>query len=131
MTDATSVIEQHQRAINERNLDDYLKTVVFPFTYQNFNGTAITVEKLCQYRELFPAPWEIVLKIEPNWLRTDIDEIQELAVAPTSAAYKVTLRWITSKESNSEQLQAIWIAVFKNSAWGIQFRHNMGIIGIE
>ena len=35
---------KHQEAINERSLATYIDTTVFPFTYQNWNGTAITVK---------------------------------------------------------------------------------------
>lgn len=38
------VIERHQSAINNRDLIAYIDTMVFPFTYQNFNGTSLTVE---------------------------------------------------------------------------------------
>ncbi len=126
MNEVRSVIKRNTKAINERNLDDYLKTLIFPFTYQNFNGMAFTVEEPQQYGDLFAPPWEIVLGIEPKWLRTDIEGMQEIAVMPTSAAFKLTLRWITSKETSFKPITAIWIAVYKNGAWGLQFIHNMG-----
>ena len=44
-----SVIEKHQSAINERDLQTYIETVIFPFTYQNFNGVSITVNSPEEY----------------------------------------------------------------------------------
>ena len=56
-----SVIEKHQRAINERDLKTYIETVTFPFTYQNFNGVSITVNSPKEYGTTYPAPWATVI----------------------------------------------------------------------
>ena len=128
MTSARSVIERHQVAINDRNLDAYKDTVTFPFTYQNFNGTAITVETPDQYGDLFPAPWETVIAAFPDWLRTEHESVEELAAGESSAVYKVTARWITRNSKPHKPITAIWIAVKQEGKWGLQFRHNMGTI---
>ena len=44
MNTPKEAIRLHQKAINDRNIEEYIKTVVFPFTYQNYNGISITVK---------------------------------------------------------------------------------------
>ena len=73
-----SVIEKHQRAINERDLETYIETVTFPFTYQNFNGVSITVNSPEEYGPIYPAPWETVIAAFPNWLRTEHETLMKL-----------------------------------------------------
>ena len=42
MYNAQEIIQRHQDAINERDLAKYIDTTVFPFTYQNYNRTAVS-----------------------------------------------------------------------------------------
>ena len=65
MYNAREIIQRHQDAINERDLAKYIDTTVFPFTYQNYNGAAITAKKAEEYGSNFPAPWETVLAVFP------------------------------------------------------------------
>ncbi|MBH67246.1 MAG: hypothetical protein CMM58_02725 [Rhodospirillaceae bacterium] len=128
MKDPRSAIERHHMAINSRNLKNYIDTVVFPFTYQNYNGLAITIEKSDEYGIKYPTPWDIILATDPNWSHTEFDEITELMKGSNSVAYRVVFRRIDSVGSSVEQSHAIWIAVHKFDRWGVQFRHNMGSI---
>ena len=123
-----SVIEKHQRAINERNLETYIKTVIFPFTYQNFNGVSITVNSPEEYGANFPVPWETVIAAFPDWLRTEHEQVDEIVSSNLSAVFKVQARWITETVEPNKLITAIWITVKKNGVWGLQFRHNLGTI---
>ena len=128
MYTAREVIQRHQDAINERDLAKYIDTTVFPFTYQNYNGTAITVEKPEEYGPLFPAPWETVLAAFPDWVLTKHDAVDELVAGENSAVFKVVARWLTQDEKPHKPITAVWITVRKEGKWGLQFRYNMGSI---
>ena len=128
MYTAREVIQRHQDAINERDLAKYIDTTVFPFTYQNYNGTAITVEKPEEYGSLFPAPWEPVLAAFPDWGLTKHDAVAELVAGENSAVFKVVARWLTQDEKPHKPITAVWITVRKECKWGLQFRYNMGSI---
>ena len=78
MNTPEEAIALHQKSINDRNLEEYIKTVIFPFTYQNFNGTAITVETPDQYRGTYPPPWETVLNAFPDWFTTVHESVVEI-----------------------------------------------------
>ena len=123
-----SVIERHQRAINERDLKAYIETVIFPFTYQNFNGVSITVNSPEEYGAIYPAPWETVIAAFPNWLRTEHEQVDEIVSSNLSAVFKVKARWITNTTQLHKPITAIWITVKKKGVWGLQFRHNLGTI---
>ena len=123
-----SVIEKHQRAINERDLETYIKTVTFPFTYQNFNGVSITVNSPEEYGANYPAPWETVIAAFPDWLRTEHEHVDEIVSSNLSAVFKVQAHWITETVQPHKLITAIWITVKKNGVWGLQFRHNLGTI---
>ena len=128
MTGPISALKRHAQKINEKNLENYKETMIFPFTYQNYNGVALTIEKPEDCGISAPPPWDIILKTDPNWSHTVLDEIQEIARSNSSAAFKVTFRRIDKDKMASECYQAIWIAVLKGNKWGIQFRHNLGTI---
>ena len=121
-------ITLHQKAINDRDIEAYVKTVVFPFTYQNFNGTAITVNTSEEYGSLYPSPWEIVLNAFPDRLNTEHETIDEVVASDRSAVFKITARWQTGNNASHKLVTLIWIAVKTNGKWGIQFRHNLGTI---
>ena len=128
MNSPEEAIALHQKAINDRNIDDYIKTVVFPFTYQNFNGTAITVERPDEYGNSYPLPWETVLSAFPNWLSTVHESVDEVVSSKLSAVFKITARWKTANDAHHKPITAIWISVKSNVKWGLQFRHNLGTI---
>jgi len=128
MSNPKEVIARHQKAINERNINEYIKTVVFPFTYQNFNGTAITVNTPDEYGDLYPPPWETVLSAFPQWITTVHESVEEIVSSESSAVFKITASWKTTTDTPHKPITAIWIAVKSNGEWGLQFRHNMGTI---
>ena len=72
MNTPEEAIALHQKSINDRNLEEYIKTVIFPFTYQNFNGTAITVKTSDEYRGTFPPPWETMIKINLSRISVEL-----------------------------------------------------------
>ena len=128
MNTPKEAIRLHQKAINDRNIEEYIKTVVFPFTYQNFNGTAITVKTAHEYGDVYPPPWETVLSAFPDWLTTVHESVEEIVSSELSAVFKITARWKTTTDTPHKPITAIWIAVKSNGKWGLQFRHNMGTI---
>ena len=42
MNTAEAAVESHAEAINQRDVETYLASTNFPFTYQNYNGVALT-----------------------------------------------------------------------------------------
>ena len=98
----------------------------FPFTYQNYNGVAITIEDQEDYRANYQMPWEIIKDTEPNWSHTELDEVEEVARSNSSVVYKYLARRINKSGDIDLVIQAIWIAVYTRREWGIQFRHNLG-----
>ena len=128
MNSPLDALNRHARIINERDLGQYIETMIFPFTYQNYNGVALTIENPEDCATNAPPPWEIILKTDPNWSYTVFDQIEEIARSKMSAAFKVIFRRINKENIASKPYQAIWIAVCKEEKWGIQFRHNLGII---
>ena len=112
----------------ERDLETYIETVIFPFTYQNFNGVSITVNSPEEYGRNYPAPWETVIAAFPDWLRTEHEHVDEIVSSNLSAVFKVQARWITETVQPHKLITAIWITVKKNGVWGLQFRHNLGTI---
>ena len=128
MNTPKEAIRLHQKAINDRNIEEYIKTVVFPFTYQNFNGTAITVKTAHEYGDVYPPPWETVLSAFPDWLTTVHESVEEIVSSELSAVFKITARWKTITDTPHKSITAIWITVKLNGKWGLQFRHNMGSI---
>ena len=128
MNNPKEAIRLHQKAINDRNIEEYIKTVVFPFTYQNFSGTAITIKTAHEYGVVYPPPWETVLSAFPDWLTTVHESVEEIVSSELSAVFKITARWETTTDTPHQPITAIWIAVKLNGKWGLQFRHNLGTI---
>ena len=127
MTTAEDVIQRHAQAINNRDRTRYLETMNFPFTYQNYNGVALTVEKAADCGVEAPWPWDIILKTDPHWHHTDIDFMEEVARSPSSVVFKVGLSRVDDKGDAYGRYQAIWIATCQHGHWGVQFRHNLGL----
>lgn len=108
-----SVIEKHQSAINERDLETYIKTVIFPFTYQNFNGVSLTINSPEDSGAIYLVPWETVIAAFPDWLRTEHEQVDEIVSSNLSAVFKVQARWITETVQPHKLITAIWIRVKK------------------
>ncbi len=49
MNTSKEAVEMHLRAISEREVEAYRQTMNFPFTYQNYNGVALTIEKAAEW----------------------------------------------------------------------------------
>jgi hypothetical protein len=127
MNTAEDVIQRHAQAINQRDLASYLETMNFPFTYQNYNGVALTVDKASDCGVGAPLPWAIILKTDPHWHHTDVDFMEEVARSPSSVVFKVGLSRVDDKGDAYGRYQAIWIATCQQGHWGVQFRHNLGV----
>jgi hypothetical protein len=126
MNAARMVVEQHGQAINYRDADAYRLTMNFPFTYQNYNGVALTIERAEDCGEVAPLPWDIILKTHPDWDCTEFDRIEEVAGSVSSVVYKIDFRRIDTSGRSDGVFQAIWIATRRGDHWGVQFRHNLG-----
>ena len=123
---ALDIVHKHHNAINSQDERGYLDSVKFPFTYQNYNGVAITIEDQEDYRANYQMPWKIIKDTEPNWSHTELDEVEEVARSNSSVVYKYLARRINKSGDIDLVIQAIWIAVYTRREWGIQFRHNLG-----
>jgi len=128
MNAARGTIDRHAQAINDRDIVGYCATMNFPFTYQNYNGVALTIESAAECGVTASLPWELILRTEPDWQRTDFDQVEELARSVSSAVFKVTFRRIDKSGHSDGSYQAIWISTCRNDHWGVQFRHNLGLI---
>ena len=126
MPGSKKIILKHYDAINEQDVEKYLETVKYPFTYQNFNGVSITIENPGQYKTQFEMPWDIIRKTEPGWSHSVMDQLEEIARSSSSVVYKFTGRRINQSGNTDTEFQAIWIAVRSDDKWGVQFRHNLG-----
>ena len=124
---AEDIINKHDDAINAQNERAYLDSVKFPFTYQNYNGVSITIENENDYRANYQMPWDIIKETQPNWSHTEMDKIEEVARSNSSVVFKLLARRINKSGNTDLVFQAIWIAVFSQGEWGVQFRHNLGI----
>jgi hypothetical protein len=120
------VLYKHHNAINTQDETEYLDSVKFPFTYQNYNGVSITIRDEEDYKVNYKMPWDIIKDIEENWSHTDMDNIEEVARSNSSVVYKLLMRRINQLGNTDLVIQVIWIAVFTKGKWGIQFRHNLG-----
>ena len=127
MDDARLAVNAHHDAINKKDVDEYLETIKFPFTYQNYNGVSITIESADDYRENFDFPWSIIRRTEPNWSYSVMDNLEEVARSASSVVYKFDGSRISKRGDVDLKIQAIWIAVLTNQTWGVQFRHNIGV----
>ena len=120
------ILYKHHNAINAHDEREYLDSVKFPFTYQNYNGVSITIRDVGDYKVNYKMPWDIIKDTEENWSHTDMDNIEELARSNSSVVYKLLMRRINQLGNTDLVIQVIWIAVFTKGKWGIQFRHNLG-----
>ena len=71
-------------------------------------------------------PWDNIKETEPNWSHTALVSLEDVARSATSQVFKYIGQRINSAGQSEFELQAIWIAVFKDGRWGVQFRHNLG-----
>ena len=120
------LVYKHLNAINTQDEREYLDSVKFPFTYQNYNGVSITIKDEEDYKVNYKMPWKIIKDTEENWSHTDIDKIEEIARSISSVVYKFLMRRINKSGNTDLVIQVIWIAVHTKGKWGIQFRHNLG-----
>lgn len=127
MDEAKDVVERHADAINARDIAAYRRTMAFPFTYQNYNGEALTIEQAADCGVTAPLPWEIILRTDPDWSHTEFDSLNEVARSGFSSVYKVGFRRINASGQASGTYDAIWIATCQHGRWGVQFRHNLGL----
>ena len=120
------IVYKHLNAINTRDEREYIESVKFPFTYQNYNGVSITIKDEKDYKVNYKMPWSIIKDTEENWSHTDVDNIEEVARSNSSVVYKLLMRRINKLGDTDLVIQVIWIAVYTKCEWGIQFRHNLG-----
>tara|TARA_B100000676_G_C18029931_1_gene818023 strand:- start:195 stop:587 length:393 start_codon:yes stop_codon:yes gene_type:complete len=121
-----NIIHTHHNAINSKDEHQYLNSVSFPFTYQNYNGVSITIKNKEDYRNNFQMPWDIIKDTESNWSHSELDKLEEVARSSSSVVFKLLVRRINKSGDTELVIQAIWIAVHTDGQWGIQFRHNLG-----
>ena len=121
-------VEMHFRAINERQAEVYRQTMNFPFTYQNYNGVALTIEKAADVDVSTRLPWEIISSTDPNWHHSELELLEEVARSESSAVFKVGFNRVAVSGHAYGSYMAIWIATCQNGHWGVQFRHNLGKI---
>ena len=126
MNNAEAAILEHHEAINKQDTDGYLETIKFPFTYQNFNGVALTAESLDDYKKRLEMPWEIIKRTEKEWAHSSLDLVEEIARSESSVVFKIAASRINTSGKTDITIHAIWIAVKTDGSWGIQFRHNLG-----
>ena len=126
MNNAEAAILEHHEAINKQDTDVYLETIKFPFTYQNFNGVALTAETVGDYKKRLEMPWEIIKRTEKEWAHSSLDLVEEIARSESSVVFKIAASRINTSGKTDITIHAIWIAVKTDGSWGIQFRHNLG-----
>ena len=51
------IVYKHHNAINARDEREYLDSVKFPFTYQNYNDVSITIRDEEDYKVNYKMPW--------------------------------------------------------------------------
>ena len=120
------ILYKHHNAINAQDETEYLDSVKFPFTYQNYNGVSITIKDEKDYKDNYQMPWDIIKDTEENWSHTDMDNNEEIARSNSSVVYKLLMRRINKLGDTDLVIQVILIAVYTKCEWGIQFRHNLG-----
>ena len=123
---AKETSERHMHAINKRDVAVYRQTMNFPFTYQNYNGVALTIEKDADVGVSARLPWEIIMSTDPDWHHTELEFLEEVACSESSVVFKVGFSRVDASGHAYGSYQAIWIATCQNGRWGVQFRHNLG-----
>ena len=130
--EARRAVEAHATAINDRDPTGYRRATSFPFTYQNADGVALTIETAADLGAVAPYPWDIILKTDPHWHSTTFDSIDEVASSKTAVAFRVRFRRLDSDGGTSPAYAAIWIATRRRgegaARWGVQLRHNLGLV---
>lgn len=126
MNEAQIALERHAQTINDQDLEAYRETMNYPFTYQNYNGVALTIANTAELGVTAQPPWEIILQTDPDWLRTEFDNIEEIARSVSSAVFLVQFRRLDRSGNDDGSYQAIWIVTCQDGHWGVQFRHNLG-----
>lgn len=126
MTDAADAVLRHTHAINACDLVVYRTTMVYPFTYQNYDGVALTIADALECGDQVPPPWEIIRRTHPSWSHSEFEPLEELVQSATSGVFLVKFRRVDADGESSELFKAVWIAVCKDGVWGVQFRHNLG-----
>ena len=114
------IVYKHLNAINTRDEREYIESVKFPFTYQNYNGVSITIKDKKDYKVNYKMPWNLIKDTEENWSHTDVDNIEEVARSNSSVVYKLLMRRINKLGITDLVIQVIWIAVYTKCEWGIQ-----------
>lgn len=128
MEHAENALKRHAEAINARSLEDYRASMVFPFTYQNYNGVALTQARASDVDASGGTlPWQIIMRTDPSWSHTTFEAMELVARSVSSAVYKVAFRRIDNAGLASLPYDAIWIATCPSGQWGVQFRHNLGM----
>ena len=123
---ARAVLDGHKDTINARDNEGYLSTMNFPFTYQNYNGVAVTFAQASDCGVVAPMPWDIIMDTNPNWSHSVFDTIEEVARSVSSVVYIMSFRRIDTQQQASTTYDCLWIATCQKGHWGIQFRHNLG-----
>jgi len=126
MSEARAALERHAQSINARDVEAYRLATNFPFTYQNYDGIALTIASAVQCGATVPLPWEIILRADPDWHHTQFDLVEEVARSISSVVYKLDFRRVDTSGRSSRSSQAIWIVTCQREHWGVQFRHNLG-----
>lgn len=126
MNEAQIALERHAQTINDRDLEAYRRSMNYPFTYQNYNGVALTITDAAEVGVTAQPPWEIILQTDPYWLRTAFDHVEEVARSASSVVFKVHFRRLDRSGHDDGPYQAIWIVTCQQGHWGVQFRHNLG-----
>ena len=129
MDEARLKLHEHAEAINARDFDDYCATVHFPFTYQSYDGIALTFADEHDAVLRATLPWDNILRTDPDWSHTEYSEISEVARSAASAVYKVRFNRVDTAGNSSDSYEAIWILTCIDGVWGVQFRHNLGQVG--
>lgn len=124
---AEKVILSHHQSINNTDVDAYLNTICFPFTFHRYDGQFYRIPCIDSYRSEYPMPWELIRNYEPDWSYTELEELEEVIKSNTHSAYKLVARRITLEGKTSTIFQAIWVLGQTGDYWGVQTCYNFGI----
>jgi hypothetical protein len=127
MDAAREVMGRHLEAINARDVEAYRRTMNFPFTYQNYNGVALTIANASDCGVSAPLPWEIIASTDQDWHHTTFDNVEAVARSVSSVVWKVEFSRVDVSRHAYGAYHAIWIATCQGGRWGVQFRHNLGL----
>ena len=102
------IVYKHLNAINTQDEREYLDSIKFPFTYQNYNGVSITVKDEEDYKVNYKMPWKIIKDTEEDWSHTNIDKMEEIARSISSVVYKLLMRRINKSGDTDLVIEVIW-----------------------